>query len=214
MVDGKVESFILALIAKRDVFQDEGSEKEWSRLEYGFISGGCNMHTKGMYSGGATGFGTRDFEPMDERWHKNNRIVTYDYIEMNRIADEEEKKWDEMEAKRLKWLDEVAFKINALPEQFTVGVLKLDGLLEFRRTKAEIRNGKMYGGNICLVKKESGRAVFLENFVNGSDHLLSNKFGKEMGFMFPNIELNARSALSAILYRKEELKYMVKEQSK
>ncbi len=216
IVNGNVEEFKLAVFLRKDFIDMEkrDPENEWKHYEYGFINSGSTFYFKGLYSGGVTGFGQSSLLPIDEEWCKHYVIITTDEYRIVEIAEESENKQKANENERIQKANELVEKINALPEKFSIGWPSLDEKVEFRRSKAVYREGRLSGamvtgGRIGLYRND-GCEIFIYNYVSKSGQFLAQKFNNlEMKYAFPESKLSARVVLELLVNRQKELEKMV-----
>jgi hypothetical protein len=184
MVNGKPETFVLAVIAQKG-FLREGVE-----LEYGFVNTTGTKYTRGMYTGGSTGFGTNDVKEINAEWLEGYRIVTTDLdgiIELAK-ADEErvKREREEAEAKQFAKVD----RINALPKSFPVGNIVLDAVFELTRNDASFNprhSSRIQGIDYVSFQRKDQewcRPFNPFDYKAKDGKLLSSKFTKEAKMSF------------------------------
>lgn len=181
ILNGKEENFRLAVLASK------GWDGE-NNYEYGFINEAGTLYSRGMYSGGATGFGITAYniKAIDEEFYKSYTIVTFDLEEMKKLSDEvkekQNKEQQDFEERQKKIVDE----INSMPETFKTGDERIDKLVTIIRSAAEFnpkRNSSIQGGVISW-KSNLRPNCYHETYLTKDGKYQVKKFAKDMDYLF------------------------------
>lgn len=186
MVNGKPETFVLAVIARKRFFANGDPED----LEYRFVNTTGTKYTRGMYTGGSTGFGTSDIKEINAEWLEGYRVVTTDLEGIMELAKADgervKREREEAEAKQLAKVD----RINALPKSFPVGNAVLDAVFELVRDDASFnprRSSRIQGADYVYFRRKDQewyRPFNPFDYKAKDGKLLSSKFTKEAKMSF------------------------------
>lgn len=207
ILNGKKESFKLAVIEDKSLFRD-------GCCRFAFVNEDCTKYVRSVYSGGATGFGSNKFDVADYDGTKIN-VITTDLDEIQKMAEAEEedrkKKQEEYKAKMLA----KAQRINDLPVFFPNPVDYGDKLF-FTRSDASFhpeRSGKIIGGTIRLVYLDARGEkadLFFERFISKDGKLMTKKFFNEVKGIIHVNETQAKWLLENLVDQHKDITNLIK----